>query len=77
MAGLPNRAYRKAATLTRYTPTAQERCQTLNWRLEMPETKNDFHRSLDGIVGARTREATRQVNFRLQHQMIGAITKRP
>lgn len=43
----------------------------------MPEAKNDFHRSLDGIVGARTREATRQVNFRFQHQMIGAITKRP
>lgn len=43
----------------------------------MPENKNEFRRSLDGIVGARTREATRQVNFRFQHQLIGAVTKRP
>lgn len=44
---------------------------------EMPENKNDFRRSLDGIVGARTREATRQIDFRFQHQLIGAVTKRP
>lgn len=47
------------------------------WMYEMPENKNEFRRSLDGIVGARTREATRQVNFRFQHQLIGAVTKRP
>lgn len=76
MAGLPKRAYLNPAG--RLTSTvSQKRCMIFELETEMPETKTAFHRSLDGIVGARTREATRQVNFRFQHQMIGAITKRP
>lgn len=43
----------------------------------MPESKHDFHKSLDGLIGARNREAQRQVGYRFQHQLIGAVTKRP
>jgi hypothetical protein len=43
----------------------------------MPESKYQFRKSLDGLIGARTREATRQVDYRYQHQLIGALTKRP
>ena len=43
----------------------------------MPESKNDFRKALGSVIEARSREATRQVNYRFQHQLIGAITKRP
>jgi len=43
----------------------------------MVETKNDFRKALSAIVDVRAREATRQVGYRRQHQLIGAITKRP
>ena len=46
-------------------------------RCVMNDKKIEFQRSLDGVIGARTREATRQINFRFQHQLIGAVTKRP
>lgn len=38
-----------------------------------PET----NRAIDGIVGVRTREATRQICRRHEYQLIGALTKRP
>jgi hypothetical protein len=37
----------------------------------------DFRKALDGVIGARNREATRQVVRRNEFQLIGAITKRP
>ncbi len=43
----------------------------------MNMSKPDYSRAIDGIVGARTREATRQVLRRNEFQLIGAITKRP
>ena len=43
----------------------------------MPESKNDFRKALGAVIDVRGREATRQVNFRFQHQLIGAVTKRP
>ncbi|MFD1251458.1 MULTISPECIES: hypothetical protein [Devosia] len=43
----------------------------------MTESKNDFHKALGGLIDARGREATRQVSYRMQHQLIGAVTKRP
>jgi hypothetical protein len=43
----------------------------------MPESKNEFRKSLDGLIGVRTREASRQIGYRFQHQLIGALTKRP
>jgi len=43
----------------------------------MIESKNDFRKALSSIVDVRGREATRQVGFVRQHQLIGAITKRP
>jgi hypothetical protein len=41
------------------------------------ESKNDFRRALSAIVDIRAREAGRQVGYRRQHQLIGALTKRP
>jgi hypothetical protein len=39
--------------------------------------KPDFRRALDGVIGARTREATRQVVRRNEFQLLGGVTKRP
>ena len=43
----------------------------------MTESKTGFRTALGGLIDARGREATRQVSFRMQHQLIGALTKRP
>ncbi|HVX73641.1 MULTISPECIES: hypothetical protein [unclassified Devosia] len=43
----------------------------------MTTSRPDFRRALDGIVGARTREATRQLERRNEHLLLGALTKRP
>ena len=43
----------------------------------MVESKNDFRKALSSVVEVRGREASRQVNYRFQHQLIGALTKRP
>ncbi len=43
----------------------------------MTETKNDFRAALSAIVDAKSREARRQVGYRHQHLLIGAVTKRP
>jgi len=40
-------------------------------------TRPDYSKALDGIVGARTREATRQISRPYEFVMIGALTKRP
>ena len=45
--------------------------QTIN------QTRPDYRKALDGIVGARTREATRQISRPYEIVLIGAITKRP
>jgi hypothetical protein len=37
----------------------------------------DFRKALDGVIGARTREATRQICRPNEYQLIGAFTKRP
>jgi len=37
----------------------------------------DFRKALDGVIAARTREATRQIGRINEFQLIGAITKRP
>ena len=39
--------------------------------------KPDFRKALDGVLGARTREATRQLPRRNEYQLLGALTKRP
>ncbi len=44
---------------------------------EMIESKTDFRKALSSIVDVRGREAARQVDYRFQHQLIGALTKRP
>jgi hypothetical protein len=43
----------------------------------MTESKTGFRNALGGLIDARGREASRQVSYRMQHQLIGAITKRP
>jgi len=40
-------------------------------------TNIDFRKALDGVIGARTREATRQMMRANEFQLIGAFTKRP
>lgn len=37
----------------------------------------DFSKAIDGVVGARNREATRRIARPYEHQLIGALTKRP
>ncbi|HZY49517.1 MAG TPA: hypothetical protein VFE64_07040 [Devosia sp.] len=41
------------------------------------QTRPDFRKALDGVVGARNREATRQISRPYEFVLIGAITKRP
>jgi hypothetical protein len=45
--------------------------------IEMTESKNDFRKALGSIIDVRGREHSRQVSYRMQHQLIGAFTKRP
>ena len=42
----------------------------------MNTTNQDFRKAIDGIVSARSREATRQVVRANEFQLIGASTKR-
>ena len=39
--------------------------------------KPDFRKALSGVLGARTREATRQIPRPYEYQLLGALTKRP
>ncbi|WP_280516633.1 hypothetical protein [Devosia pacifica] len=43
----------------------------------MTESKNDFRRALGAVIDARGRETARHGSYRMQHQLIGAFTKRP
>ena len=43
----------------------------------MTQIQPDFRKAIDRVIGARTREATRQVSRPYEFQLIGAITKRP
>jgi hypothetical protein len=43
----------------------------------MTTTRLDFRKTLDGIVSARSREATRQPARRNEYLLLGAFTKRP
>lgn len=43
----------------------------------MTTSRPDFRKALDGVVGARNREATRQLERRNEHLLLGSITKRP
>jgi hypothetical protein len=43
----------------------------------MTESKNDFRKALGAVIDASGRESRRQVGYRMQHQLIGAFTKRP
>lgn len=40
-------------------------------------TRPDFRKALEGVVGARNREATRQTPRPNEYQLLGALTKRP
>lgn len=43
----------------------------------MTQNNIDFRKSLGSVVDASGRESSRQVAYRMQHQLIGSITKRP
>jgi len=53
------------------------RRQTENWSDVMIESKNDFRKALSSVVDVKGREASRQIDYRRQHQLIGALTRRP
>ena len=55
---------------------AQERRDSTG-RLTMPESKNDYRRALGAVIDVRGREATRRASTRHEHQLLGALTKRP
>jgi hypothetical protein len=43
----------------------------------MTLSKQDFRKAIDGVVSARTREASRRIVRANEFQLIGAFTKRP
>jgi hypothetical protein len=43
----------------------------------MIESRNDFRKALSSVVDVKGREASRQIDYRRQHQLIGALTRRP
>jgi hypothetical protein len=47
------------------------------WGFDVTEGKGVFSRALSSVVEVRTRETSRQPGYRHQHQLIGALTKRP
>ena len=62
-----------------YLPTCRNSGQTHRLKImqNTNQTRPDFRKALDGVVGARNREATRQISRPYEFQLIGAITKRP
>jgi len=62
----------------RYLPSRDaEALHGFEWNFTMNDSKNDFRKALSAIVDVRSREAARQIGYRRQHQLIGALTKRP
>lgn len=43
----------------------------------MTNRPSDVRKSLGAVIDASGRETQRQVSYRMQHQLIGAFTKRP
>jgi hypothetical protein len=44
---------------------------------EMNLNTTNFGKALEGVISARTREATRQIGRNNEFLLIGALTKRP
>jgi hypothetical protein len=43
----------------------------------MPDSKTDFRRALGAVIEVRGREAGRNIARHHEHQLLGALTKRP
>ncbi|HVY52738.1 MAG TPA: hypothetical protein VHA07_14405 [Devosia sp.] len=43
----------------------------------MTTSRPDFRKAVDAVVGARSREMTRQPERRNEYLLLGAFTKRP
>lgn len=79
MAGLPDAALPRRGDAPIYpkdTEAASVADRTTKMK-SMNESKPDFRKALDGVIGALGREATRQITRPYEFQLIGAITKRP
>jgi len=79
MAAMPRRAFPARGVAPIYRDDASA-TSVEELRFEMQTTsqnRNDFHKAIDGVVGTRTREATRQICRPYEYQLIGAFTKRP
>ena len=79
MAGLPDAAFPRWSLAPIYPLVATAASLRFLKDLLMTTdlTRPDFIRSLDALLCARGREATRQVVRHNEFQLIGAITKRP
>jgi hypothetical protein len=77
MAGLPDAAFTGLRREPIYD-TAASAASTLEPILTtMNVDTKDFRKALDGVIGARSREATRRICRPYEYQLIGAFTKRP
>ena len=77
MAGLSKGLYRCTRPPIIYRTVMPGHRSYFEWSTQVVESKNDFRKALSAIVDVRAREAARQVSYRRQHQLIGALTKRP
>ena len=78
MAAMPSAAFSAwpGRTIYQSSPKAA-RLRRLKIMQNTNQTRPDFRKALDGVLGARNREATRQISRPYEFQLIGAITKRP
>jgi hypothetical protein len=60
-----------------YRLTGRTRRRLNYWGLDVTEGMGVFSRALRAVIEVRTRETPRQPGYRHQHQLIGALTKRP
>ena len=78
MAALPCDAFSARSGKPIYQPSGEAaRLRRLMIMQNTNQTRPDFRKALDGVLGARNREATRQISRPYEFQLIGAITKRP
>ena len=77
MAGLPAAAFsgHSRAPIYDTAASAANRLEVILTTMNV-DTK-DFRKALDGVIGARSREATRRICRPYEYQLIGAFTKRP
>lgn len=77
MAGLPDAAFTGPGREPIYDTGASAASKLELILTTMNVNTKDFRKALDGVIGARSREATRRICRPYEYQLIGAFTKRP